>query len=172
MTVHTMGPGSMALIIDDTDLSVSEMNMTEIKLLIRRIFEEKGCLTGGEVEIEIEVYPGKGSLMIFAGLKNLQRHCEIYIFPSIEDVFSAVSVFTGTTSVCSSLIFHEGRYYLVLMGDRGAVIQAGMHISEFGDRTDPELKAFLFEHSPPVISVKAIETLARWFPPDIKPLRG
>ncbi len=163
MTVHTVSRDSLALVIEDNDFLIADMGTDEIKLLIMRMFEENGVVTDGETEIEIEVFPGKSALMVFAGLRSLPGHCEIYIFNTLEDIIAALKDLDESCFVYSRLVLFESRYYLFIMGERDEVTRTGLRLSEFAGRADSELKTFLLEHSEQIIGSGAIETIWRWF---------
>lgn len=162
MIIQNIGNRALSLYIDEQELgtlglSPLSVGLREARIILDRALEDK-ALDNWQTA-EMEVYPGKDSLLLFARRKS-ERPYHFRFYNSEPLIESALLCPAGLPS---RLTLSPEGYILTVYpfeGDRPPSV-----LSEFGDSVEPEpaLLAHFSEQGGEIIPFDAIGTLKEYF---------
>ena len=162
MTIQPISTASVALYLTPADLQErgvcpEQLDLERTLEIAREAFEQAGLPLEGD--LEIEAYPEKCGVLVFARLHPPQEL--VYSFRSWEELLCAVACLAEPLPD-GTLSQWRGRYWLTLPAREQA---AGARLSEFGqlETADPYITARLAEYGIPLLEQDAPTALKSHF---------
>lgn len=166
MESQLIGKNKIALVIKKDELASRGIETEQVQSGVYvRLVEETLRKTGLPPlsRVEIELYDGPHTIMIFAEFDTEKRAC-IFTFVDIEILIQAVGQ-VNPSGITSSLTYHKGEYWLEVKGDSSKMDGAICRLIEFGqlhDRTE-DLENDLLYDGKLLIKDKALEIFQQAF---------
>jgi len=165
MTVHSIGPNSVAVFLEQDDLAKfgydpAELTEDAARCVACAVLSDMGVEPG---QLIIEAFSGKNGAIVFAEAKR--EAClpgnETFVFTTLRQAADAARHTVGAGTVNARLHFCDGRYYITMRGQRRVLARQATRVCEFGKqiKTSPWLEAHLAEHGDLLADGDALEKL-------------